>query len=397
MPAPDAQQLLAMLRDPNVASAEIAALFGVPREEAGRAARLVLTIARAKPEEAATLPGPLAAAVLHAAATAGRLDLVVALGGHAEKDVVKEARRLLHHLKVRGVAVPEPARAASPAASVAPPAPSEPPPTAYASTLDGLGERAVWLPRHVPGRGVEVAQAVLSDEKGLVELQLGALGRKEWRTFVKGLLERGAEVGVAEIDPARAHALIAAARALNEPAGTKVPEGADRWLAPLGPPPPLSPPPAPPPLEPEAESAALAASGELHALPILRGWLAETPYLREVAARLDQADAAASDPTPEARRARLDALLAEATADYFTPARRARLAARLLDVAGHLAATGPGASLPHAQAAAAAARALEAGRPVAEIPFAARLLVKAFPADAPRRTSGPIIAPARLV
>ncbi len=58
MPRPDTDRLLAMLRDPNVESRDIAAAAGVSREEAGRAARLVLGIAKAKPEEVATLPGP---------------------------------------------------------------------------------------------------------------------------------------------------------------------------------------------------------------------------------------------------------------------------------------------------------------------------------------------------
>jgi len=43
-------KLLVMLRDPNVESATIAEAAGVPREEAGRAARLLLTMSRAKVE-----------------------------------------------------------------------------------------------------------------------------------------------------------------------------------------------------------------------------------------------------------------------------------------------------------------------------------------------------------
>jgi len=378
MPEIDPDQLLALLRDPNVESAEVAAAAGVPREAVGRAARIVTTIARAQPEETAALPAALAAAVLRAAAAAGRLDLVAALATSADKEVAKEAKRQLHLLKVRGVAVPEAPR---PPALAPAPTPADPPPAAYASTLDGLGERAVWLPRNLPGRGVEVAQAVISDVRGLVELQVGALGRKEWRTFVKGLLERGAEMGVAEVPRQRAHGLIVAARAQNGAAGTRVPDGADHWLAQLGPAAPLPDPVADlPPLDEAAAALALARSAALHDLPLLKGWLAEEPFLREVASSLDQAEASPLALDPGQKQERLGAIVRAAVDAYFTPARRERLAGRLLDVAGHLWRAG---QAEQAQAAAAAGRALAAGAPASAVPFAARLVEKAFPLDAP--------------
>ena len=389
MPELDPDRLLALLRDPNVESGQIAAATGASREEAGRAARLVLAIARARAEEAATLPAPLAAAVIRAAEATARLDLIAALAARPEKAVAKEAKRVLHLLRIRGVQVPEAPRPPPPAAA---PLPVEPPPPAYASTVDGLGERAIWLPRVVPGRGLEVAQAVVSDEKGLLELQVGVLGRKEWRAFVKGLLERGAAMGVAEIDRGRGLALVAAARGRNEVSGTRAPEGADRWLAQQGPPPPLPPPGASlPPLAPDEAAAALAASADLHALPLLKGWLADEPFLREVARALDDVGRAA-DLSAEARPERERQLLDDAVARYLTTERRERLSARLLQVAEHLLAAGDAA---HAAAAAAAAAALAAGRPCAEIPFARRLVEKAFsPAGAPTPVaagaSGPV-------
>jgi len=389
MAALDPDRLLALLRDPNVESGEIAAATGASREEAGRAARLVLAIARARPEEAATLPAPLAAAVLRAAEASSRLDLISAMAARPEKAVAKEAKRVLHLLKVRGVQVPEAPRPPPPVAAPLP----EPPPPCYASTVDGQGERALWLTRTVPGRGLEVAQAVLSDERGLLELQVGVLGRKEWRGFVKGLLERGAAMGVAELDRGRGLALVAAARARNEVSGARAPDGADHWLAQQGPPPPLPPPGASlPALLPGEAAAALAASADLHALPLLEGWLADEPFLREVAAALDGAGRAPEAGAPEDRRARERALLDDAVARYLTPGRRERLGTRLLEVAEHLHAAGDAA---HARQAAAAAAALAADRPCAEIPFARRLVEKAFhldgaPAAATAGAPGPV-------
>lgn len=370
----DPSSLLAMLRDPNVESAQIAEAAGVPREEAGRAARLLMTLPRAKAEEIASLPTPLATAVLHAAAQAGRVDLVASLAARPEKELAKEAKRQLHRLRLRGVAIPE----APPPAPALPP-PPEPPPTAYGSIFDGQGERAVWLPRNVPGRGLEVAQAVCSDVRGLVELHLGLVGRKEWRAFVKGLLDRGAAMGVAELDWAEAHARIAAARALNETSGQRVPDGADQWLGQLGPSPPLLDPVAAlPALDAEAERAALAASAELHELPLLRGWLGEEAFLREVAGRLDEVEKSPLALDAAQKAERLRTLVREAVDRYFTPERRDRLAGRLIEVAAWFARTG----LPDRSAqAAAAARALAAGLPAGQVPFAARLIEKAFKVD----------------
>jgi hypothetical protein len=373
----DADRLLAMLRDPNVESRDIAAAAGVARDEAGRASRLVAGIAKAKPEEVVTLPAPLAAAVARAALAAARADLLAALAGHAEKEVAKEAKRGLHLLRSRGVAVPEPPRSAAPAPAAAP----EPPLPAYVSAIDGHGERAVWLPRAVPGKGIEIAQAVVSDTLGLVELQIGHIGRKEWRGLAKGLLSQGATMGVGEVDRERAKSIVVAARARNEASGQRVPEGADLWLAQLGP---AAPPPDPaegfPPLPAEEERAALAASAALHELPLLKGWLADEDFLRGIAGKLDEAAMSPLYVDERQRADRMAGIVAEAVDAWLDPERRAVLAARLFLVAEHLRDRGDAA---RADAAAAAARALGAGAPAAGVPFARLLVEKAFPAVAP--------------
>lgn len=373
----DLDRLLQLLRDPNVESQEIAALTGAPREECGRASRLLLGIGRAKPEEVATLPGPLAAALCRAAFAAGRADVLAALGGHAAKEVAKEAKRGLHLLRSRGVAVPEAARIAAP-----PPLPAtEPPLPAYASAIDGQGERAVWLPRNVPGKGIEVAQAVVSDVRGLVELQIGLLGRKEWRAFAKGLVERGAAMGVGEIDRALAHSTISAARRVNDASGQRVPEGADLWLSQLGPAAPLPDPAARfAPLADEEERGAVAASGKLHDLPLFRGWLADEAFLRGVAGKLDEIAVSPLYLDDRQRAEQLLRVIGEAVDAYFDDARRRRHATRLFAVAEHLEARG---DVAHARSAAATARALLAGAPPHAIPFARLLVEKAFPETAP--------------
>ena len=82
----DPDAVLALLRDSTLESQQLAEATGAPREEAARAARLVLGIARAKPEEVASLPPVLAAAALRAALAAGRADVLVALAAGPSKE-----------------------------------------------------------------------------------------------------------------------------------------------------------------------------------------------------------------------------------------------------------------------------------------------------------------------
>lgn len=388
MPNLDPDALLSMLRDPNRETQEIAAAAGVPREDAARAARLALGLAKAKPQEFLSLPAPLAVALLRGAAAAGRADVLAAAAAHPQKDVSKEGKRALYVMKLRGMAVPEPARAATPAPIAAP----EPPVPCFASTVDGHGERAVWIGRSVPGKGIEVGQAVLSDEKGLLELHVALLGRKEYRNFTKDVVERGRNMGVAEIDREQAKALVAAARALNGTAGQPPPAGADAWLSRLGP---AAAPPDPSagfaPLAEEEERAAVEASARLHALPLLRGWLADERALRGLAQKLDEI-AVSSLYLDEQQRAEAAArALAEAVTALCDEAGRARWSSRLFAVADHLARAGDG---EHARIAAATARALRGGTPAERIPFARQLVEKAFPAvAAPSSAAGPRAAP----
>jgi hypothetical protein len=373
VPLTDAAKILSLLRDPNVGSQEIADATGLPREDAARAARIASGLARAQPGEVLGLPPTLAAAIIRAAVEAGRVDLLTAALAHPARDVVKEAKRGVHLLRTRGVKVEEPARPALPK----PAAPAEPELPCHASAIDGRGERAIWISRSVPGRGIEVGQTVVSDEIGIVDLQMGMLGRKEHRQFIRNLAERGAPMAVVEVDRDRARAWLAAARRRNDESGQAAPAGADAWLSRLGP---AGEPPEPgsrvPPLDPAAESAALAASGELHDLPLLRGWLPDEESLRTLAGKLDEIAASPLYLDEAQRAAQMRRTIAEATEAHFADAGQRRLLGRrLLAVADHLADAGDGES---AGRAAAAGRAILAGSAPDAIPFARMLFEKAF-------------------
>ena len=376
MPAPDPEKVLALLRDPDVENQEVASATGVEREEVARAARMVVALAEARPEEAATLPGVLAAAVARAALQGSRGEILAALAAHPDREVGKEARRGLHVLKSRGVAVPEPARP-PPTRRAEEPAP-EPEPPCYASTVDGQGERAIWISRTVPGKGVEVAQAVISDVAGLLELQVALLGRKEFRGFARDLTEKGRAMGIAEIDRQEARSLVAWARALADSSGRRLPAGTDVWLGRLGP----APPPPDlaarfPPLPDEEEGEALAASARLHDLPMLRGWLADEEVLKALARRLDEIMVSPLYLDERQRAEQAARAVAETVEGWLDGPRRSRLASRLFAVAAQLE---RGGEADPARWAAAAARALAAGTPATRIPFARLLVEKALPA-----------------
>jgi hypothetical protein len=237
---------------------------------------------------------------------------------------------------------------------------------------------------------------VISDRKGLTELHLGFLGRKEYRIFAKDLLDRGRGMGVAEVDRERAKGVVAAARKLNDVSGARPPDGADAWLARLGPG-------VPPedlaarfaPLPPEEERAAVEASARLHDLPLVRGWLADEDELRALAQKLDEI-AVSSLYLDERQRsdAARDAVSA-AVASHFDGPRRSLWAGRLFTIADHLERAG---DPVHARLAAATARALKEGIEAARIPFARLLVEKAFPPDpdqaaAAPSAQGPLIVP----
>jgi hypothetical protein len=370
----DAEALLAMLRDPNRETQEISTAARSSREDAARASRVVLGIAKVKPEEILTLPRPLALAVLCAAAAARRGDLLAAAAAHPAKEVAKEAKRVLYGLKSRGVTVPTPQPRAPP-----PPAPAAPAPVVpcFASAVDGRGERAIWVGRLVPGKGIEVGQAIASDRVGLTEVQLAILGRKEYRGFCKDLLEQGAVMAIAELDRAHAVSLLCAARARNDAAGTRPPEGADAWLSRLGPAEPATDPAAGfPPLDPELERAAVEASGKLHELPLFRGWIAEEDALRSLEQKLEEIAASELYLDERQRLEAAEGALLDAVARYFDRPCRALWASRLFSVAEHLERMG---DPNRARQAAATARALAGYADPASIPFARALLEKAFP------------------
>jgi hypothetical protein len=316
------------------APAEIAAARSL-LEEMARASGEAVAQGAAIGKRIAALPEALALAVLHAAGQAGRQEILreVALG--TSRPLAKEAKRELQRLKQKGVKVQELGLAGEP---VVKPAPEAEAPSCYASSIDAYGERAVWFAR--PGRnGVEVVQAVISDVRGILAVDALGLSRKSWREFVKRMPRQS---GVTSIEIPREHARALIAEAAEQGARNGfTPAAGYREALPL-----LGPAPrdrvAPPELDfgPDGEETAARAGAALFEDALLVAWIPEEDALRSFGLKIEEITTSQLYLDDAQRAAAVERSADEAAEAYFTPARRARYAQRLAEMARVLEAEG---------------------------------------------------------
>jgi hypothetical protein len=206
----------------------------------------------------------------------GDAERLARLGDAADKALAKQARRALHLLRARGVKAPPPRkrefRPAGPHASAEE--------LSLASTIDGRGERIVWLVRSAPD-GFDVFEAQLSDTRGLLGFTAAHAPRREWRQHAARVVgdER---LAVGRISERHARALVEQGYQRTLAAGRVPPEEFARARLSLG------------HFEPEAEHPSLALApplpldeargrlASLHELPELRTWIPPEELLPEL-------------------------------------------------------------------------------------------------------------------
>jgi hypothetical protein len=403
-------ECLALLKDASLQPASIAeemVCAGVPRPgpEQVEAARSTLaklqteavaqTAGLAGPDaggvaaEIAALPPMLSLALVHAAGRASRQEVLLELATSHDRTLAKEAKRELQKLKQRGVQVQE---LRPQGESVLRPLPEGEAPSCYVSSIDAWGERAVWWTR--PARqGVELVQAVVSDQKGILAVEALSLSRRSWRDFEKKLPRQDA-VATAEVSRDHARQLIAEAEAIGARNGFSPPPRYADALRVLGPAP-EAPPPSPGlSVQVADERASAQAGAALFEDPLFSSWIPEEEDLRRFALRVDEVSTSQLYIDDAQRRQGFEHAAAEAAAAYFTPERRALYARRLLEMAHVLASVGRG---ERAQIAAAVSRALEKD---ADNPFCRTLFTHPlrgrYSADK-RQQQPPPAAPTRLV
>ena len=271
------------------------------------------------------LPAELALAVLEAAVALRRVAPAEQLATSSDREVAKAARRALYRLRSAGVATPERERPAEAPAPAAPP-PAETLP-GFASLPDGTGQRALLLAHPVRG-GVEVVEALVSDELGLLSLSRAEMSRSAWRKLARRpemerLLPLPAEEG---------RALLAEAVRRNLETRTPFPPDADVALRHLG----IEAEtgelaPLPPPEEGDAVLAV--ESGALHREPEFAAWLPPEPELKRLALRVDELRTSPLALSPEQQAEALRERIRAQAEEFFDEPRRRLYARRLWAVA----------------------------------------------------------------
>lgn len=277
-------------------------------------------------EAVEALPEPLGMAVLEAVVKAKRADLAAALQDSPVKALAKGARRALYALKSAGVAVPErPKPEPAPAASEEAENEFEWLPC-WLSAPTGMGERGMLLVRSQKGGGLEVAQVVLSDEKGITSVQTAEASRSAYRKQVR---EMRAELPIRALEIAleEAKVLLAESAALNLSSGHPFPQRTELMLRHFGVTPAQPPADLPAPLPEDERTATQAVS--LHQEPEVQGWLPPEQELKVLAQKMEVVMTSPLQLTQVQKEEQLRGVIRSAAAELFTPKVRKIYARRL--------------------------------------------------------------------
>lgn len=293
----------------------------------------------------------------------------------SDKKQVKAIRRGIQNLRRRGIQVDLP-QAGAPVYRPAEPAE----PAAFVTGIDGHGARLIFLAQPRRPQGLHLFEALISDEKGLVELNAYETQRRGLEKFMGSLQER-ASLLLAETTPGHARHLIGAAMERNVRSGTQLPKGATELRAywDVGDD-------APVPLAEERlaairsdeDGSALAASLRLLDHEAFRGWYVAPDLVQPYVERARDASSSQIVLTPMQKNERLAGLVREATDAIFAPggeeALRSRYAQRMREMAYLLQVRGE--TEPAAQARAVADRLVAPGASASMTPFVYALVEK---------------------
>jgi hypothetical protein len=215
-------------------SAELGQRLGLPAEEmsAWVARAIELFKKGPDPREVIKLPAIFQTALIKLAEREGQTEIVVdLLAISKDKEVKKEARRILHKLRSRGISIDIPKETG----------PSvlerkvfeEPELPCYLSPPDGAGNRTLILARYTHG-GVEVFHIEMNDKNGLVQFKGGKLGRHQYREAIHGMLEESPGRMILEISFSEARYHLARAVQLSREQKRPLPDGYLEASATLG-------------------------------------------------------------------------------------------------------------------------------------------------------------------
>src|SRR5262249_45374424 len=137
-----------------------------------------------------------------------------------DKTLAKAARKALHVLRTRGVAAPvAPVKAVLSADSLRVP---EAEVDCLASSIDGGGERAIWLAR-AESQGVAIFEAYVHEEHGITQFRSSEVSRKSYRNLNRELRGERMHFTIAPVPWSYARAEIELAYQRNQAAGRAIP------------------------------------------------------------------------------------------------------------------------------------------------------------------------------
>jgi len=138
-----------------------------------------------------------------------------------DKKIRKMIKRSLYRLKSKGIVIEE--ALSDQERSILRPMPEEGK-EGFASGIDFLGYRVLWLILPHPGRGLGVMHGVLSDREGIIDFSQEEMTRKGFRTFFKEVREKN-PFPIVEIEPSYVASLFGQAYQLNVERKGAVPQG----------------------------------------------------------------------------------------------------------------------------------------------------------------------------
>lgn len=288
-------------------------------------------------EAVEALPEVLALAVLEAAARAKRVDLAAALQESSNRALAKGARRALYALRSAGVAVPERPKPQAPAPATEGGDEDFEWLPSWLSPPTGTGERALLVVRAQKGGGLEVAQVMLSDEKGITSVQTQESSRSAYRQQVRELRSEDPMRAI-EIALEEAKTILGENAALNLASNTPFPKGTEKLLRHFAVTPTQVPADLLVPLPDDERLATQAKS--LHEEPEAQAWLPPEAELKVMAQKLDVVMTSPLQLTPVQKEEQVRGVIRAAAAEFFTPKVRRLYARRLWYLADYLERTG---------------------------------------------------------
>ena len=143
-----------------------------------------------------------------------------------DKELSKGIKKTLYRLKNKGIeyATPEPP-AAVPAQKEEVPLPS---PTAYATTMDPLGERLILAVKPKDDQELTILQFLVSDQKGINDLIASVTTPKDFEQYLTKM-STTKDITMVEVDLAYCHLLIKESSQRNHISGTKIPPNYFLW------------------------------------------------------------------------------------------------------------------------------------------------------------------------